>query len=93
MSNKNLQKTNTQPIAKLNEKKPLGMDLEAVKTEAELSMTENTGKKDLQYKKESESFPLLGKEVAENRHLTKDDYFRFENKLREIVVEICKPLY
>jgi|LakMenE18May11ns_1017448.scaffolds.fasta_scaffold7502430_1 hypothetical protein len=43
--------------------------------------------------RETETFPLLGKEVALTKALTRDDYFRFENKLRDIVQELINPLY
>jgi hypothetical protein len=76
MSSKNLNR-----LQNVIDKKPLGLNMDVIKSETDQSLA---GQVQLKKKKESESFPLLGKEVVDSRHITKDDYFRFENKLRDI---------
>ena len=41
-------------------------------------------------KPSSQAFPLMG---TDQRELTKEELYDFENKLRDVVAELTKPIY
>lgn len=42
---------------------------------------------------QSEVFKIMNKSMVERCHITDNDKFDFENRLREIVGELIKPVY